>query len=158
MYRLGILGALVLLLASFVACADRSEVRDVPESEEALESVPPAGEAPDGEGVMPRGPEADDPLDVAEVEVVLKDFAIEMPELIPATFTRFLVRNEGAVEHSLRVTGQGTEAQLLEPVPPGGLATLEADLDVGVYEVVCPLEDHAQKGMQRELTVGEPVE
>ena len=146
MYRLGILGALVLLLALFASCADRSEVRDVQESEEALESVPPAGEAPD------------DPLDVAEVEVILKDFAIEMPERIPATFTRFVVRNEGAVEHSLRVTGQGTEAQLLEPVPPGGLATLEADLNVGVYEVVCPLEDHARKGMRRELAVGEPVE
>lgn len=157
MQRLRIYGALVLLLTSFVACTDRSEVRDVPESEDALESVPPAGEVADGEGVMPTGPEADYPLDVAEVEVIVKELAIEMPERIPATLTRFLVRNEGMMEHSLRVVGPGPKAQLPEPVPPGGLATLEVDLEEGIYEVICPLEDHADQGMRRELAAGEPA-
>lgn len=161
MRRILIWGA-VLVLGSSFACIDREEVRDVPASEEALESVPPVEGTPEpGEQEaheMPRGPDADDPLDIAEVEVILDDFSIRMSERIPATFTRFLIRNKGKTEHSFAVAGQGVVEMLESPLPPGDRTLLEANLEVGLYEAYCPLADHAARGMHHELAVGEPEE
>ncbi len=152
MHRLVSCGAIALLLSSFVACTDRDEVRDVVESEEALESVPPAGDAPEpGDD-----PGAELPLDVVEAEVILHDDDLEVAGRLPAAFTRFRIRNEGSEEHGFEIRGPDVEKGLPSPVPPGGEATLEAELGAGVYQVYCPLEDPAEGGMRRELTVGEP--
>lgn len=151
MHRLVSCGAIALLLSSFVACTDRDQVRDVPETEEALESVPPAGDAPEPAD----DPGAELPLDLVEAEVILRDDDLEMAGRLPAAFTRFRIRNEGSQEHGFEIRGPDVEKGLPSPVPPGGEATLEADLKAGVYQVFCPLEDHAEGGIRRELTVGE---
>lgn len=148
MRRFATAGAVLLLLTSWTACTEPDDVQEVPASEEDLESVPPVG------GVMPENPKTEEPLDVAEVEVILRDDSIEMADRVPATFTRFFLRNEGTVEHGFEVEGPGLETKLSTRVPPGGRATLEADLEAGTYEVHCPVADHAERGMRRELKVG----
>lgn len=141
--------AVALLLLIGNACTAPDEVRDVTESEEALESLPPAGEIPDDD----TGPE---PLDVVEAEVVLTDASIQMSEVLPAAFTRLRIRNEGSTEHRFRMTGPGLEPELAATVAPGEETVLEADLERGTFQVTCPLSDHADNGMRREVTVGLP--
>lgn len=141
--------AVALLLMTGTACTDPDEVRDVTETEEALESLPPAGEVPGDDG----GPE---PLDVVEAEVVLTDASIQMSEVLPAAFTRLRIRNEGSTEHRFRMTGPGLEPELAATVAPGEETVVEADLERGTFRVTCPLSDHADNGMQREVTVGLP--
>jgi uncharacterized cupredoxin-like copper-binding protein/quercetin dioxygenase-like cupin family protein len=87
------------------------------------------------------------------VAVSLTEFAIDMPTEIPAGPTTFTVTNNGTVEHNFEVEGQGIEEELDANLAPGATGTLELDLAPGTYEVYCPVDDHAQHGMELELTV-----
>jgi predicted lipoprotein with Yx(FWY)xxD motif len=87
------------------------------------------------------------------VDVTLSDFAIDMPVELPAGPTVFNVSNTGDVEHNFEVEGQGIETELEQNLQPGESATLEVDLQPGTYEVYCPVGNHADMGMELELTV-----
>ena len=87
------------------------------------------------------------------VEVQLEEFTITMPASIPAGQTVFEVTNVGTEEHSFRIEGQGVEAELEHHLQPGETLNLEVDLAQGIYDVFCPVEDHAAEGMQLDLTV-----
>jgi plastocyanin len=89
------------------------------------------------------------------VDVSLTDFAIDMPETLPAGKVRFNVTNNGTVPHSFVVEGEGVSKRLANNVPPGGSAKLNADLKPGTYTVYCPVGEgaHRTKGMEVTLTV-----
>jgi plastocyanin len=89
------------------------------------------------------------------VDVSLTEFAIDMPETLPAGKVRFNVTNNGTVPHSFVVEGEGTTKRLANNVPPGGSAKLNADLKPGTYTVFCPVGEgaHRAKGMEVTLTV-----
>lgn len=87
------------------------------------------------------------------VEVGLTNFNIDMPSELPAGSTTFEITNNGESEHNFEVEGQGIETELDQNLQPGESATLEVDLQPGTYEIYCPVADHADRGMQLELTV-----
>jgi uncharacterized cupredoxin-like copper-binding protein len=89
------------------------------------------------------------------VTVSLKEFTIAMPTELPAGPTTFTITNDGSVEHSFEIEGQGIEEELEPNLQPGASGTLTADLKPGKYEVYCPVDEHADHGMRLELTVTE---
>jgi uncharacterized cupredoxin-like copper-binding protein len=79
-------------------------------------------------------------------------------QIIPARLTvkagkvRFVVKNEGTVDHGFEVEGPGLEEEI-DPFPPGRTRTLELDLAPGTYEVYCQVPGHEELGMKGELIV-----
>jgi uncharacterized cupredoxin-like copper-binding protein len=91
------------------------------------------------------------------VEVRLSEYAIQMPQTLPAGPTTFLVRNEGHKSHSFKIEGPKIDGQLETIVRPRETGTLQITLQPGEYKVYCPLGSHAAKGMTMTLVVsGKP--
>ena len=89
----------------------------------------------------------------APVAVSLREFAIDMPDSLPAGPTTFTVTNDGTIEHSFEIEGQGVEQDLEHHLKPGESMDLQVDLAPGTYEVYCPVDGHKEQGMERDLTV-----
>ena len=89
------------------------------------------------------------------VTVSVKEFTIAMPTELPAGPTTFEIANDGSVEHSFEIEGQGIEEELEPHLQPGASGTLTVDLAPGTYEVYCPVDEHADHGMRLDLTVTE---
>jgi uncharacterized cupredoxin-like copper-binding protein len=91
---------------------------------------------------------------VENVEVVLDEYTIEMPQTLPPGPTVFAVRNEGRKSHSFKIQGPGLDAMLETVVRPKETGTLEVTLQPGEYQIHCPIGSHAAKGMTMKLAVG----
>jgi predicted lipoprotein with Yx(FWY)xxD motif/uncharacterized cupredoxin-like copper-binding protein len=89
------------------------------------------------------------------VEVSLTEFAIDMPTELPAGPTTFNITNAGSATHNFEIEGQGIEMELEENLAGGESGTLTVDLQPGTYEIYCPVGNHADMGMELELTVGD---
>ena len=89
----------------------------------------------------------------ATVEVRLSEYAIEMPQTLPAGPTTFVVHNEGGKIHSFKIEGPGVTEILDKPVPPKQTGSLQVTLQPGEYKVYCPVGSHSIKGMTMTLTV-----
>ena len=76
-----------------------------------------------------------------------------MPDSLPAGPTTFTVTNDGTIEHSFEIEGQGIEQQLEHHLKPGESMDLQVDLAPGTYEVYCPVDGHKEQGMERDVTV-----
>ncbi len=136
-----IMGAVTLVFA--LACAEEPEVETTTVTEtEATTGVI--------EEDVPRLPDGGQP-----VQVILSNMDIDMPSTLPEGRTLFTVRNEGDVEHSFEIEGQGIEKELEQHLQPGEVMTIEVDLQPGEYRVYCPVADHADRGMETTLTVTE---
>jgi plastocyanin len=110
------------------------------------------GVAPDQTpGMTPETTPDDD--EVNEVEVTLRDGEIDMDEELEAGPTVFEITNDGSLEHSFRIEGQGVMEELEQPLQPGETQMLEVNLQPGEYEVICPVNDHAAQGMRLQVTV-----
>jgi plastocyanin len=95
-------------------------------------------------------PQGDKP---ATVEVHLSEYAIQMPETLPAGPTTFVVHNDGKKVHSFRIEGPGFSEILAKPVPPQETESLQVTLQPGEYKVYCPVGSHENKGMKTALKV-----
>nr|BAL59339.1 hypothetical conserved protein [Candidatus Acetothermum autotrophicum] len=90
---------------------------------------------------------------VQEISVVLKD-----GQIIPARMTikagkvRFVVKNQGTIDHGFEVEGGGIEEEI-DPFSPGQTRSLELELASGTYEVYCQVPGHKELGMKGELIV-----
>jgi uncharacterized cupredoxin-like copper-binding protein len=82
------------------------------------------------------------------------EFAIDPanPKVKAGTVT-FDVTNDGQVVHNLEVEGNGVEEELEQDLQPGDSGKLTVDLQPGTYEWYCPVDEHAEQGMEGELTV-----
>lgn len=89
-----------------------------------------------------------------KVEVRLSEYAVEMPQALPAGPTLFLVRNEGHKNHSFKIEGPGVDDMLATIVKPHEIGSLQVTLAPGEYKVYCPIGNHSAKGMAMTLTVG----
>lgn len=87
------------------------------------------------------------------VQVSLTEFAIDMPDTLPAGPTTFEVTNNGSTEHNFEVEGEGVEEEFEANLQPGETMTMEIDLQAGAYDVYCPVGDHHDQGMHVDLTV-----
>jgi len=115
---------------------------------------PPTGAPADS------GEDGESAAETAEttVDVSLVEFAIEMPNSIPAGTVTFNVTNNGTVEHNFEIEGTGLEQVFEMNLQPGETQTMTVDLPAGTYEVYCPVGDHHDQGMELELTVTESGE
>jgi len=89
------------------------------------------------------------------VEVKLTEYAIEMPESLPAGPTTFVIHNEGRKTHSFVLEGEGSEDKLSTSLRPHASANLEVTLKPGKYRIYCPIGSHEAKGMTTTLVVTE---
>jgi uncharacterized cupredoxin-like copper-binding protein len=92
----------------------------------------------------------------ATVEVHLREYAIQMPETLPAGPTTFVVHNDGQKHHSFKLEGPGSEGIVEKPIPAGETGSLTITLKAGEYKVYCPIGSHEVKGMTRKLVVTAP--
>ena len=81
------------------------------------------------------------------------DFEIVMPEELPAGTTVFRVTNDGATVHNFQIANEEINNVFATNLQPGETRTMVVDLQPGTYRVWCPVDNHAQLGMDMELTV-----
>ena len=89
------------------------------------------------------------------VNVGLIEYQIDMPASVPAGTVTFNITNNGTMEHSFHIEGNGIDQELEPHLQPGESGTLTVDLAPGTYTVYCPVEDHRSRGMELQLTVTE---
>lgn len=103
-----------------------------------------------GESTMMNEDTTTEPITVS---VTLSEFMIDILPTVEAGPTTFQVSNNGTMEHSFVIEGngmaQGFEVNLL----PGETRDLQVDLQPGIYHIYCPVEDHEGQGMSVDLEV-----
>lgn len=139
----------IALLAG--ACGGGGNDMEEMPGDTATDSVFGSRSSPEGQPMQQAGMSARP--SPAEVEVTLTEFEIEAPRTLPAGPATFRVTNEGSMAHSLRIRGQGLKAQFDSDLKPGQTRTLRVELEPGTYGVLCPVEDHADRGMLFDLRV-----
>jgi uncharacterized cupredoxin-like copper-binding protein/streptogramin lyase len=147
------LGVIETSPAGILPRAGTGAIWRVVPSESAMvtpEATEMATEEATGEGATPMAGAMGE-----SVAVSLTEFAIDMPNELPAGPTTFEISNDGTVEHSFEIEGQGIEEELEPHLRPGASDTLTVDLAPGTYEVYCPVDEHADHGMRLDLTVTE---
>jgi hypothetical protein len=148
--------ALVLLLA---ACSsdepgDLSQ-KSPPQSGTDTATPPQMGETSTMNPAIP--PNQDAPNNAATParptqEVHLIEYAIHMPDTLPAGRIAFNVENGGKETHAFEIEGNGIEEKTSE-LSRGNTASLEVDLKPGTYTIYCPVDGHKDKGMKKTITV-----
>jgi uncharacterized cupredoxin-like copper-binding protein len=93
-----------------------------------------------------------------QVKVTLSDFKIAMPMTLKPGQTRFNITNTGKTEHNFEIEGTATDGddksdKLMMNLDPGDSTHLDFELKAGTYNVYCPVDQHAAKGMKHKLTV-----
>ena len=96
----------------------------------------------------PEGP-ASETVTLTETEFKIEPAEVEVEK---AGVVEFKVENAGGVTHALEVESADLEEET-EDIAPGESATLKVELEKGVYELYCPIDDHKGKGMTGELRV-----
>jgi plastocyanin len=133
---LAALGIAGLSLLAFAGCGDDDE--EVATTPTATETTAPTGAA--GEAQKIDVSETDYKLDPAD------------PTVKPGTVT-FKATNDGEAVHNLEIEGDGVEEELPQDLQPGDSGELTVDLQPGTYEMYCPVANHAELGMEGEVTV-----
>lgn len=87
------------------------------------------------------------------VEVILKDYEIQMPDSVPSGDVTFNITNAGSHDHNFEIDLKGNKRRLDTVLKPGDSHTLTVSLTPGTYDVLCPVGLHSTMGMRRKLTV-----
>ncbi|HET9673403.1 MAG TPA: cupredoxin domain-containing protein [Gaiellaceae bacterium] len=86
--------------------------------------------------------------------VSLVDYALQ-PKTIrldkPGTYT-LEATNNGQTEHALEIEGNGVE-ESTETLAPGASGTITVALEMGEYELYCPIDSHRDRGMSGSIDV-----
>ena len=91
-----------------------------------------------------------------QVRVSLQEWKLEIRDTQrPPGDVVFLVSNNGAMPHILRVEGPGVRQQTRR-IEPGGSDVLSVRLERGTYDMFSPFAQDKQKGMAIKLQVGAP--
>ena len=78
-------------------------------------------------------------------------FALDKVEVGAGTVT-FMLRNDGASPHDLKVSGNGVDRKTAA-IGRGETASLAVELQPGTYRVVCTVPGHELLGMKATITV-----
>lgn len=99
------------------------------------------------------------PSETQEIRVILKEWEIIPKKMLAkAGRVRFVVRNDGSMDHGFEIEGEIAGEKFeeeIEPFEAGRTKTLELDLAAGDYEVYCQVPGHKELGMVGELNVRE---
>lgn len=90
------------------------------------------------------------------VKVVAKEFAFEPKEVkVNAGMAKFVVRNEGSVEHDFEIVGVAEHGAEHEGklIQPSEAREVEVELKSGTYQVVCTVAGHKEAGMVATIVV-----
>jgi len=147
-----------LLLAFLLgACARESGDASQQSPPEATTVAGNTATAPSNTVNPPMPQEKDDPTNRPAPaspmqDVQLIEYAIRMPESVPAGTVVFNVANAGKEDHGFEIEGPGLETttQLLKR---GDTAALEVNLKPGTYTAYCPVKGHREKGMRTTVVV-----
>jgi plastocyanin len=90
-------------------------------------------------------------IQVKETEFKLQPAEITLDK--PGTYV-FKAVNSGDTDHALEIEGEGIEEET-EEIEPGQSTELKVKLKAGTYELYCPVDGHAEEGMEGKLTVKE---
>jgi uncharacterized cupredoxin-like copper-binding protein len=85
-------------------------------------------------------------------EVHLIEYAVHMPDTVPAGRVSFNIENGGKEKHAFEIEGNGVEEKTGE-LTRGDTASMTLTLKPGTYTVYCPMPGHAEKGMKRVVRV-----
>ncbi len=113
-----------------------------------------AGGGGGGEDKAPSG--AKNEAVVKTIQVKETEFKLQPAEVTldkPGAYV-FKAVNSGDTVHALEVEGEGIEEET-EEIEPGQSAELKVKLKAGTYELYCPVDGHAEEGMEGKLTVKE---
>jgi hypothetical protein len=135
--RPGLLSSLGLSLLVIVSCeSERSSVHE----ESPLEESPVSTDLPE------------------TIEIILADFYIGMPDILPAGDLTLRLASEGVEEHNLIFVRNDTEQTVWETdgrLSPFEVRTVEVNLPAGEYTAVCDFSGHETRGMFFEFTVSQ---
>jgi uncharacterized cupredoxin-like copper-binding protein len=89
------------------------------------------------------------------VQAALVEWSIQLSRSeVPAGKVRFIVTNQGTMNHNLTVQDDsGVIAKTPNFKPAQGPQTLEVDLKPGTYTLICSIPGHAKKGQIATLVV-----
>jgi len=135
--RPGLLSSLGLSLLVIVSCeSERSSVHE----ESPLEESPVSTDLPE------------------TIEIILADFYIGMPDILPAGDLTLRLASEGVEEHNLIFVRNDTEQTVWETdgrLSPFEVRTIEVNLSAGEYTAVCDFSGHETRGMFFDFTVSQ---
>ena len=87
------------------------------------------------------------------VDIVETEFALDPPDAsVAAGEVTFAISNEGQIAHNLEIEGNGVE-EVSDTIEGGSSTELAVELEAGTYEMYCNIGDHAEQGMEGEVTV-----
>ena len=92
------------------------------------------------------------------IEIILADFYIGMPDILPAGDLTLRLASEGVEEHNLIFVRKDTEQTVWETdgrLSPYEVQTVELNLCAGEYTAVCDFSGHETRGMFFEFTVSQ---
>jgi plastocyanin len=93
---------------------------------------------------------------VATVGVSLVDYRLQpgLPRVARPGLIAFVATNDGQRRHALEVDGPAGEVRSVD-LRPGERTTIEVRLPPGTYRWLCPIGDHARRGMVGRVRVAE---
>lgn len=82
-----------------------------------------------------------------------QEWQMDVPVILTAGPTEFAMTNNGTQVHSFQIKGENVRRSLQQALAPGAAGSLLVNLEPGVYDLFCPLADHAGRGMRLRLRV-----
>jgi len=92
------------------------------------------------------------------IEIILADFYIGMPDILPAGDLTLRLASEGVEEHNLIFVRKDNDLTVWETdgrLSPYEVQTVELNLPAGEYTAVCDFSGHETRGMFFEFTVSQ---
>lgn len=89
------------------------------------------------------------------VTVSEREFSLQLSHtsFTPGTYT-FVADDIGKTVHALAISGPGVPTTKTQTISPGDKVQLTVTLQVGTYELWCPVDEHKQLGMDTRIKVG----
>lgn len=101
----------------------------------------PTGGAPSGPGA------AAGTVSISEKEWMI----VDQPATVKAGSVKFIIKNEGTIEHNFVVKELNQE--LAQSIPAGQSKEVSTTLKPGTYTLICNIPGHEDAGMHVQLTV-----
>jgi uncharacterized cupredoxin-like copper-binding protein len=94
-------------------------------------------------------------MEAQVVNVVAREFVFRPTEIrVKAGMVKFLVKNEGAVEHEFMIEGVTEHREHASEIfAPGVTHEVEVELKPGTYPVSCNVPGHREAGMVASIIV-----
>ncbi len=87
------------------------------------------------------------------IEIAETEYALDPSEASAgAGEVTFAIANDGAIPHNLEIEGNGVE-EVSETIEGGASTELTVELEAGTYRMYCNIGDHADQGMDGEVTI-----